>query len=245
MTLTLGQRLHIARESKGLSLQDVSHSTRIPVPRLRDLEEDTYTSFGSLTYARNFLKDYSKMMEVDADEVLDQMHAPPLGGTRDYQYLLKNYGTWTRRASRNASYESAPSMARGGSMGVMAGICAALLVFGMGMLLGAAFLGGEHKPVPQQAQVDPEVTRKAEPAPQPETHVVPFSSPQPDVQSLPVAPVPAPVLKPVNEGHKGEVYTVPPGGPTKMEAPFKRPNLAPGVIPKALPVEEPKPKAKR
>jgi cytoskeletal protein RodZ len=236
MTLTLGQRLHIARESKGLSLQDVSHTTRIPVPRLRDLEEDTYTSFGSLTYTKNFLKDYSKLLEVDASEVLDQMHAPALGGARDYQYLLKNYGTWTRRSpSRpSSSYDSAPSMARSGSMGVMAGICAALLVFGMGMLLGAAFLGGEHKPAPQ-AQTDQEVTRRAEPAPQPETHVVPFSTPAPDLQSLPASPAPTQAARPVSADKKD----------AKGEAPFKRPNLAPGVIPKALPVEEPKAKSKR
>jgi hypothetical protein len=177
-------------------------------------------------------------MEVDASEILEQMHSPPLGGTRDYQYLLRNYGTWTRRARRSTSlYESAPSMARSGSMGVMAGICAALLVFGMGMLLGAAFLSGEHKPAPQ-SQMDPEVTRRAEPAPQPETHVVPFSSvSEENIQSLPVAPVPAPVAKLVTSDKKGDKDS-------KPEAPFKRPNLAPGVIPKALPVEEPKTKAK-
>jgi cytoskeleton protein RodZ len=221
MTLTVGQRLHIARESKGLSLQDVSHSTRIPVPRLRDLEEDTYTSFGSLTYARNFLKDYSRLMEVNADEVLDQMHSPALGGTRDYQYLLKNYGTWTRSSTR-ASREHAPSMARSGSMGLMAGICAALLVFGMGMLLGAAFLGGEHKTTGQAPPVpETEMTRRAQPAPLPETQVASFSSAP--VQEA--APVPAAV----------------PAAGAKAEVPFKRPNVAPGVILKALPVEEPKP----
>ncbi len=190
MTLTLGQRLHIARESKGLSLQDVSHSTRIPVPRLRDLEEDTYTSFGSLTYARTFLKDYSKLMGVNADEVLDQMHSPALGGTRDYQYLLKNYGTWTRSSTR-ASRDHAPSMARSGSMGLMAGICAALLVFGMGMLLGAAFLQVPTTSLPARTQAAPEteMTRRAQPAPLPETQVASFSSAP--VQEA--APVPAAV----------------------------------------------------
>jgi len=137
----------------------------------------------------------------------------------------------TRSATR-ASKDYAPSMARSGSMGVMAGICAALLVFGMGMLLGAAFLGGEHKPTPQ-AQADSEVTRRAEPAPQPETHVVPFSSLTPDTQSLPVTPGTAAL--PVSGDRKD----------SKGEASFKRPSLAPGVIPKALPVEEPKAKAKR
>src|ERR1700712_2785384 len=99
MTITLGHRLRLARESKGLSLQDIAHQTRIPVPRLRDLEEDTYTTFGSLTYARTFLKDYSHLMGVDAHEVLEEMHAPPLGGAQDYRYLVQTYGTWTRNGS--------------------------------------------------------------------------------------------------------------------------------------------------
>ena len=215
MSLTVGQRLHIARESKGLSLQDVAHSTRIPVPRLRDLEQDTYTTFGSLTYARSFLQDYSKLMGVDAHEVLEEMHTPPLGGTPDYKYLLQSFGTWTRKGSRDAA---APAMARGRSFGMVAGICAALLVFGMGILLGSAILGGDHK-APSKGQGAPlEEVRSARPAPLPETQSPSFAAP----------------------------VALPPPVEAQPAAPFKRPNVAPGTILKALPVEEPKnTKAKR
>lgn len=212
MTLSIGHRLRIAREGKGLSLPDVAHQTRIPVSRLRDLEEDTYTTFGSLTYARNFLKDYSKLMGVDASEVMEQLHAPPLGGTQDYRYLLQNYGNWFRgRSSASRGATSSSVMPKGGSMGLVAAICAAVMLVGMGMLLGAAFLG-DRKPVTQASLEPPIEIRAAKPAPLPETQVPSFAAPK---------------AVPVEEDRT-------------QPASVSKPKIAPGVIPKALPVDVPK-----
>jgi cytoskeletal protein RodZ len=215
MTLTVGQRLHIARESKGLSLQDVAHQTRMPVQRLRDLEEDTYTTFGGLTYARTFLKDYSQLMGVDAHAVLDELHAPPLGGVNDYRYLVQSFGKWTRNRS-SFSYardnNNTSVMTKGRSMGLMAGICGAVMLIGVGMLVGAAMVG-EHKtaaPPPVMEEV-----RTARPAPLPETQSPSFATPA--AQAVPQA-------LPVEDGGKAQPQT------------FKKPKIAPGVIPKALPV---------
>jgi len=220
MTHSLGHRLRTARESKGLSLQDVAHQSRIPVPRLRDLEEDTYTTFGSLTYARTFLKDYAGRMGIDAHEILDEMHAPPLGGTQDYSYLVRNYGTWTRSRRRSAGYDNSPVMVKGRSMGMVAAICGAVLLIGMGMLLGAAFVG-EKKPVstlPKEPAIE---IRLAKTPSQPETREAPFSPPK----ALPA-----------------EEEKALPATPADV-APAKKMNIAPGVIPKALPVVDVPPKA--
>ena len=73
MPPSLGQKLKQAREQLGLSLADVAHKTRIPVPRLHDLEEDNYNTFGSLTYARAFLQTYAGFVGVDANSVTDHM----------------------------------------------------------------------------------------------------------------------------------------------------------------------------
>src|SRR5689334_17793772 len=94
MPPTLGQRLKHAREARGLSLRDVEHTTRIPVARLQDLEEDRLNTFGGMAYAKSFLRSYSTMLEVDAGEVLNQLKPPPLGGTRDYRYLVETQGPW-------------------------------------------------------------------------------------------------------------------------------------------------------
>jgi cytoskeletal protein RodZ len=224
MTLSVGQRLHIARESKGLTLQDVSHQTRIPVARLRDLEDDTYTTFGSLTYARTFLKDYSGLMGVDAHEVLEEMHAPPLGGANSYKYLVQNYGTWTRKRSSSATHVRTPIMAKSGSMGLVAALCGAVLLVGMGVLLGATLVN--HK-TPAPAPAYAEEVRAASPAPLPETQSIPFTG----AAQVPSAPEPTVALTVGGDKTNKTPEQTPP--PKKLK-------LAPGEIPKALPVIEPK-----
>ncbi len=94
MVTTLGQRLRAAREKRGLSLEDAAHFTRIPAVRLRNLETDNYASFGSMTYARSFLKLYSRYLSVDASEILDDLPPARLGGRRDYRYLIEQFGPW-------------------------------------------------------------------------------------------------------------------------------------------------------
>jgi cytoskeletal protein RodZ len=94
MPPSLGQKLKNAREQQGLSLADVAHKTRIPVPKLRDLEDDNYNTFGSLTYARCFLQTYGGFVGVDANPVTVHMYPTPLGGTGDYRYLTESLGGW-------------------------------------------------------------------------------------------------------------------------------------------------------
>lgn len=94
MPALLGQHLKAAREQRGLSLPDASHETRIPTARLILLEQDNYAAFGSMTYARAFLRQYSDYLEVDARDVLDGLPGAVLGGPRDYRYLTENHGPW-------------------------------------------------------------------------------------------------------------------------------------------------------
>lgn len=100
MPPSLGQRLKKAREEQGLSLADLSHRTRIPVPRLQDLEHDHYHAFGSLTYTRSFLQTYARLLGVNANCVTDHMQPTPLGGERDYHYLTANLGRWVGQGVR-------------------------------------------------------------------------------------------------------------------------------------------------
>ena len=101
MLLTLGQRLKAAREARGLSLADAAHETRVPAQRLQHLENDNIAAFGSMAYARAFLKLYSTYLDVDADEVLVDLPPPVLGGEQDYRYLTESHGTWLRERARS------------------------------------------------------------------------------------------------------------------------------------------------
>lgn len=100
MNPTLGHRLQTAREDRGLSLADVAHETRIPTQRLRHLEDDNYAAFGSMTYARSFLKLYADFLEVDAGVVLADLPSAVLAGEVDYRYLTDSFGPWVRTPTK-------------------------------------------------------------------------------------------------------------------------------------------------
>lgn len=108
MAATFGQTLSAAREQLGLSLADAAHETRIPVQRLRFLETDNYAAFGSMTYARSFLRQYSAFLGVDASALLKALPEGALGGSRDYRYLTQSHGPWVRERSRSAERIAAP-----------------------------------------------------------------------------------------------------------------------------------------
>lgn len=98
------EKLKAARESRGLSLADAAHKTRIPISRLVQLEEGNYAAFGSMAYARSFLRSYSKFLEVDADEVILGLPTPVLGGPDDYRHLTDSFGPWVvKRGQLGAS----------------------------------------------------------------------------------------------------------------------------------------------
>ena len=113
MHRTIGQTLRAAREARGLTLQDVAHETRIPANRILQLEGDNFAGFGSMAYAKSFLKSYSRYLGVDAREVADGLPVPVLGGPSDYRYLTETHGPWIERHERPRRKE--PLAKTGGS----------------------------------------------------------------------------------------------------------------------------------
>ncbi len=114
----LASKLRSAREQRGLSLADVAHETRIPIPRLKQLEEGNIAAFGNLAYARSFLRIYSDYLGVDAGAFIKELPVTPaLGGRNDYRHLVESFGPWVddqprRRASRHFK-DPVPASARG------------------------------------------------------------------------------------------------------------------------------------
>ena len=83
----LCEKLKATREGRGLSLADVAHLTRIPIPRLCQLEEGNYAAFGNMAYARGFIRIYSQFLGVDAEAFISGLPEPVLGGAADYRHL--------------------------------------------------------------------------------------------------------------------------------------------------------------
>jgi cytoskeleton protein RodZ len=63
-----GRYLRAARESRGLSLNDVAHATRIREPVLLALEEDRYMDLPPL-YVKSFLTAYAERLGLNPNEV--------------------------------------------------------------------------------------------------------------------------------------------------------------------------------
>jgi cytoskeletal protein RodZ len=150
MTATFGRMLIAAREKRGLSIEDAAHETRIPAQRLRYLESGNIAAFGSLTYARSFMRQYSDFLEVDASSMLEELPEGALGGERDYRYLTQSQGPWLREpASRN---ERVTTPADGRVRSIKSPLPAALAVF-IFVLAGTA-MWGKHV-ADMRSQVEP------------------------------------------------------------------------------------------
>lgn len=88
MAATIGQELKTGRLAKGLSLEDVSHATKIPVAALEAMERDDFAVFPGLTYRRGFLNLYSRYLGIDAAEALAAM-SPARRGRRNRPDFLQ------------------------------------------------------------------------------------------------------------------------------------------------------------
>mgnify|MGYP002862782428 CR=1 FL=1 len=138
MTTSFGHLLTAAREKRGLSIEDAAHETRIPAQRLRYLEAGNFAAFGSMTYARSFIRQYSGFLDVDATAMLEELPEGALGGERDYRYLTRSHGAWLRDLDASPERITAPSARR--TRSIKSPLPAALAVFVL-ILAGTAIWG--------------------------------------------------------------------------------------------------------
>src|SRR5437867_3641272 len=87
MVETVGKRLQQARLTKQISIEEAAHATKVRAERIVDLENDDYTNFPNMAYAKGFLLIYAKYLGVDVSEFADSLEYPNPVGVEDYQYL--------------------------------------------------------------------------------------------------------------------------------------------------------------
>lgn len=150
MPATFGQMLTAAREKRGLTIEDAAHETRIPAQRLRYLESGNIAAFGSMTYARSFIRQYSEFLEVDPTSMLEGLPEGVLGGERDYRYLTQSQGQWLREREKPVERITAPASRRVRS--IKSPLPAGIAVFVV-VLAGTAMWG--HHMAEMRRKVDP------------------------------------------------------------------------------------------
>jgi len=80
-TVSVGERLRIGREEKGLTLEDVASQTRIPRRHLESIETGDWSNLPAATYTMGFAKSYATAIGLDRNEIGDQLRAE-MGGAR-------------------------------------------------------------------------------------------------------------------------------------------------------------------
>jgi len=84
---SLGPLLAAAREAREIPLEKAARDTRIRVLRLREIESDDLSHFSHPSYARLFLADYARYLDIPFAEIRHLLPETGGCGVEGYQYL--------------------------------------------------------------------------------------------------------------------------------------------------------------
>ncbi|HYJ82078.1 MAG TPA: helix-turn-helix domain-containing protein [Allosphingosinicella sp.] len=141
---SVGERLRVAREAKGLSLDDVARQTRIPVRHLEHIEKEEWDALPAITYSVGFARSYANTVDLDGAQIGAEVRQQ-LGGARPGNAAAAPY------------YEPAdPARVPPRSLAIAAAVLAVLLVIG--------YLVWRSSAVDDDSPADVAITQSEEPA---------------------------------------------------------------------------------
>jgi cytoskeletal protein RodZ len=71
MSETIGEKLRLARETRGIALRDISEQTRISIRYLEAIESDDYRRLPGGIFNRSFIRAYAKFIGYDEHNALE------------------------------------------------------------------------------------------------------------------------------------------------------------------------------
>src|SRR5947207_2629936 len=71
MVETIGEKLRLARETRGIALRDISEQTRISIRYLEAIESDDYQRLPGGIFNRSFIRAYAKFIGYDEHNALE------------------------------------------------------------------------------------------------------------------------------------------------------------------------------
>lgn len=87
---TFGPRLRRERERRGISLETVAARTNVSVELWAGLESNDFSKWPGGLFARAFVRDYARIVGLDADELIDDFcRLYPIGDRRSLPRLRK------------------------------------------------------------------------------------------------------------------------------------------------------------
>lgn len=70
----IGEKLKEARESMGVSIEEVAQDLKIRPSQIEDIEDGNRESFKDIFYLKMFIKNYSKYLGLDYDEIIEEFN---------------------------------------------------------------------------------------------------------------------------------------------------------------------------
>lgn len=149
---SIGERLRLAREERGLSLDDVASQTRIPIRHLQHIESEDWDALPGITYCVGFVRAYANMIGLDGAELSREVR-DRLGDTRS-------------RAPAPQYYEPAdPSRVPPRPLALIAGFVAVVLIALYAIWRSTLGDGEEPAQPPPPPQASAPATQPARPQP--------------------------------------------------------------------------------
>lgn len=84
---TIGQKLEETRRRLDLSIEDVAHETRIHPSMIALIEDDDFSRFPSVSYAKSFIRKYSNHLGVDLEAAMEALDAGEAGKLGDNEWM--------------------------------------------------------------------------------------------------------------------------------------------------------------
>ncbi|MEA3016165.1 MAG: cytoskeleton protein RodZ [Sphingomonadales bacterium] len=88
--LPIGERLRLAREARGLSLDELAGQTRIPVRHLQHIEQGEWDALPAATYSVGFVRSYGNAVGLDGSALGAELRHQ-LGGARRAAMVSEYY----------------------------------------------------------------------------------------------------------------------------------------------------------
>ncbi|HSP61755.1 MAG TPA: helix-turn-helix domain-containing protein [Pyrinomonadaceae bacterium] len=92
MATSIGEKLRLARETRGIALRDISEQTRISMRYLEAIEADDYRRLPGGIFNRSFIRAYAKHIGYDEHQALE-----------DYSTMMRERGQSTDEVSNKGA----------------------------------------------------------------------------------------------------------------------------------------------
>ena len=105
--MSLGEFMQGARESAGLSIDELAERTSIRAGLLKEIEKNTFIHCGGETYARGHLRNIAAIISVDAQTLIDLYNSEHSSEVRKiHDMLVENSVTRTFNERKKISWKS-------------------------------------------------------------------------------------------------------------------------------------------